>query len=119
MWTSRLFALFQIFMVLDTTICRTIKRNVNSSPNDDYHCSSPLGIARDSINIQVGFTVSSRDDSRPTFDGIGPREQHADDQMTLDTNTLHDRSYIQVEFERPMLVTGYYYTREPKLHFKG
>ncbi|XP_060582694.1 plasminogen-like [Ruditapes philippinarum] len=26
--------------------------------------------------------------------------------MTLDTNTLHDRSYIQVEFERPMLVTG-------------
>ncbi|XP_045214354.2 uncharacterized protein LOC123564677 isoform X1 [Mercenaria mercenaria] len=111
----RLLILLQICVLLDIIFCRTIKRDTHESNSfDQHHCSSPLGIARDSINIQVGFTISSQDEARVERRNEPrnelqdePREQHVTGQSSSwSADTLQDRSYIQVEFERSMLVSG-------------
>lgn len=106
MWCKHILVIFELCVLLDMILCGTIKREINEEAEmvSYQYCSAPLGIARDSINIQVGFTVSSRDDANSRQLPQGQGQQNGS--TVHSTENVQDRSYIQVEFERPMLVSG-------------
>ncbi|KAL4240708.1 Ovochymase-1 [Mactra antiquata] len=91
-----------ICITLDKIHARTIKRNNNEGLDVQHstlgYCSQPLGITRDSINIQVGFTISSR--------AVPSRIKRSSVRTPWNRDTNNERSYIQVEFERAMYVSG-------------
>ncbi|XP_052791304.1 plasminogen-like isoform X1 [Mya arenaria] len=101
-----LYVLNVAFLILEHTFfleCAVLRTAGDASSRQkrsalDGTCSSPLGISRDSINVQVGFTISEEND-HPAH-GLLFRSPNADD------NSYIQVSIGQVEFQDPMLITG-------------
>ena len=74
------------FQIDDEVIGRPVESETSTERYG--YCSAPLGISRDSLNIQVGFTVNSTDRDTVATLLDGPTARHP--------NHLHGGTYIQV-----------------------
>ncbi|KAH3863760.1 hypothetical protein DPMN_026760 [Dreissena polymorpha] len=82
--------------ILDNKVFEGARRHRRQgASNAAVTCSEPLGIIRDSVNIQVGFTI--------TEEANGEREPPS---ISFRSQNRGDNSYIQVEFQETVLISG-------------
>lgn len=62
------------------------------------YCNVPLGLAANPIDVQAGFTLTSSDGD--------PAEAYLNSPSAWSTHALNDRTYIQVEFQKLLLISG-------------
>lgn len=62
------------------------------------YCNVPLGLAANPIDVQMGFTLTSSDGD--------PAEAYLNSPSAWRTQALNERTYIQVEFQKILLISG-------------
>ncbi|KAH3729979.1 uncharacterized protein LOC127852679 [Dreissena polymorpha] len=67
-----------------------VRGSLTSAYDSEVTCSEPLGIKRDSINIQFGFTITEDTKGEPETPSI----------------SFLSRSYIQVDLHKTVLISG-------------